>query len=242
MPYPCPKGHTSTDSDYCSECGALIGKASVQKVAMTVGAAATDAADICPDCATLRTGGSRFCEVCRYDFQKNMSGVAESLVTGPLPEVAEQTTTAQALQPVDPIVSATEPDVVLMPLAVPVKLNVAIIVDPSLATDEATRAACPQNAPERIFPLDLEENLVGRRSDSKGIFPEVEVKDPGVSHRHLQFLKHADGSFIVLELGSANGTELNGAELQPGVATPVKAGDELLIGMWSRLQLRTRGC
>src|SRR6266540_3694837 len=59
MTYQCPKGHTSTDADYCSECGALIGQTSVKKVEMTA-AAVTLSADICPDCATLRTGGSRF--------------------------------------------------------------------------------------------------------------------------------------------------------------------------------------
>jgi pSer/pThr/pTyr-binding forkhead associated (FHA) protein len=102
------------------------------------------------------------------------------------------------------------------------------------------KASCPQGAAERIFPLDLDENLVGRRSDTKGVYPEVEVNDPGVSHRHLKFIKQSDGTFAALELGSANGTELNGANLDAGVSTPVKAGDELIIGIWTRLQLRAR--
>jgi pSer/pThr/pTyr-binding forkhead associated (FHA) protein len=92
-----------------------------------------------------------------------------------------------------------------------------------------------------MFPLDLAENLVGRRSDTKGIYPEVEVADPGVSHRHIKFIRQDDGGFVALDLGSANGTQFNGAPLTPGVAVRVKAGDELLMGLWTRLQLRSRG-
>ena len=29
--YQCPKGHISTDPDYCSECGALIGQSTVSR-------------------------------------------------------------------------------------------------------------------------------------------------------------------------------------------------------------------
>jgi pSer/pThr/pTyr-binding forkhead associated (FHA) protein len=121
-----------------------------------------------------------------------------------------------------------------------VKLDVVIMVDPSLA-DEENGAQCPVGETERVFPLDLNENLVGRRSDAKGVFPEIMIDDPGVSRRHLKFNKQPDGSFAVLELGSANGTRLNGSDLEAGVVTPVSEGDELTIGMWTRLKLRPRG-
>ena len=119
------------------------------------------------------------------------------------------------------------------------RLNVVVVTDPSLADDDM-RSQCPQNAPELVFPLDVDENLVGRRSDAKKIFPEIDLSDPGVSHRHLKLLRQPDGSFAALELGSANGTTLNGVALKPGLITPVAAGDELLVGMWTRLQLRCR--
>jgi pSer/pThr/pTyr-binding forkhead associated (FHA) protein len=126
------------------------------------------------------------------------------------------------------------------PLSTPAqRLNVVVVTDPSLA-DEDMRQQCPRDAPELVFPLDVEENLVGRRSDAKHIFPEIDLSDPGVSHRHLKLLRQPDGSFAALELGSANGTTLNGAPLKPGLVTPVAAGDELLVGMWTRLQLRRR--
>jgi pSer/pThr/pTyr-binding forkhead associated (FHA) protein len=115
-----------------------------------------------------------------------------------------------------------------------------VITDPSLVEDEEERKQCPQNAPDLVFPLDLEENLVGRRSDDRGIYPEVDINDPGISHRHLKFIRQADGSFVVLEMGSKNGTTLNGVELKPGLPTPIAVGDELLIGSWTRLRIQAR--
>jgi hypothetical protein len=120
------------------------------------------------------------------------------------------------------------------------RLNIVVVTDPSLVEDEEERKQCPQGAPELVFPLDLEENLVGRRSDAMKIYPEIDLSDPGVSHRHVKLLRQPDGSFAALELGSKNGTTLNGVALKPGLVTPLAAGDELLVGTWTRLQLRRR--
>jgi len=244
----CPKGHNSTDPDYCSECGARIGESAlpetVNKVLVTAPVTSVNN-EICPDCGTLRVADSRFCEVCRYDFQSKVASVipdvpiaqpaASSEPLAPTPPPPPLPPQPSAILPPAPAVAAAPISATLA-----VKLNAVVLVDPSLITDDSMRASCPQGVAERVFPLDLAENLVGRRSDSKGIYPEVEVNDLGVSHRHLKLSKQADGSFTVLELGSANGTELNGTPLEAGVSTPVKAGDEFVIGMWTRLQIRAR--
>ncbi len=261
MAYTCPKGHDSTDADYCSECGALIGQTSVIKDGAAAGAA-PGAGDACPDCGTPRTPGSRFCELCRYDFQNKTSHTAAAPSTAPAVAAAMAEPVVEAPDPAavnaqSPVADApavplvgdalVAPDTLVAPVAAPIpsgtidRLDIVVIVDPSRATGEEAEKACPRNAPERIFPLDLDENLLGRRSDKRGIYPEVDISDPGVSHRHLKFIKQVDGSFAVLELGSANGTELNGAALEPGVPVPVKAGDEFFIGMWTRLRLSSRG-
>ena len=86
MAYQCPKGHQSTDPDYCSECGALIGKAGIVKndtyvkVDSNKQPNSSAKAEICPDCGTEREGSARFCEVCRHDFLDNKTGVAEAIV------------------------------------------------------------------------------------------------------------------------------------------------------------------
>lgn len=247
--YQCPKGHTSTDADYCSECGALIGPSTVAS-AMVAASAPLPGSEVCPDCQTPRTHGARFCEVCRHDFEKGSSSghisSAEPAVTIAPPSVApgeQAVVAAVGAGDARPVASAAVDSAaaVSASLAPPApRLNVVVVIDPSLVEDEEIRKQCPQDAPELVFPLDLDENLVGRRSDARKIFPEIDLSDPGVSHRQLKLLRQPDGSFAALELGSANGTTLNGVALKPGLVTPLAAGDELLVGMWTRLQLRRR--
>jgi hypothetical protein len=89
---------------------------------------------------------------------------------------------------------------------VPQHWDVIIAVDPALNKNPDPAQPCPQNAPDRTFPLDLDENLVDRRSDKKDIHPEIIVADPGISRRHLSIRRRDDGGFLAIELGSTNGT------------------------------------
>ena len=249
--YQCPKGHISTDPDYCSECGARIGQPTVPSVPPAPGAA-SPGVEVCPDCMTPRTPGARFCEVCRYEFDTGKPGAqvsppaADPVLQNTSSDVASSPSAinapaaASAATPAQATPAVTKP-ADSIPVSAPAqRLNVVVITDPSLVEDEEERKQCPQGEPELIFPLDLDENLVGRRSDANKIFPEIDIRDPGVSHRHLKILRQADGSFVALELGSANGTTLNGAALKPGLPTPIAAGDELLVGLWTRLRIQGR--
>jgi hypothetical protein len=98
----------------------------------------------------------------------------------------------------------------------------------------------PADQRQRIFPLDLPDNLIGRRSDSEDIHPEVVIRDPGISRRHIRLLRAPDGRLSALDLGSMNGTKLNGTRLDPNVPTPLAAGDELTLGCWTRLRVVAR--
>ena len=235
MTYQCPKGHQSTDADYCSECGALIGQSKLADIASIEASnlnistnGETVSGELCPDCGTPRVGAARFCEVCRHDFQDNKTGVAEAIIASQVPK-PEPVTASE-------VPKVTENHNTVMPQ----RLNIMITVDRAKAADNSIESAIKPDSNDRVFPLDLDENLVGRRSKAKGIYPEIEINDPGVSHRHLKFIKQGDGSFAVLELGSANGTELNGVQLEPGINTRVKAGDELAIGIWTLLKIVLR--
>ena len=96
----------------------------------------------------------------------------------------------------------------------------------------------PGDHSERLFPLGLADHLVGRRSDSADIHPEVVVPDPGISRRHAQLLRQPDGGIALVDLGSMNGTRLNGAPVAPNVITPLAEGDQVTLGCWTRLTLR----
>jgi hypothetical protein len=235
MEWTCPKGHVSSDPDYCSECGAkLRGAASAITPATAIALeelAEAAGGEPCPVCATRRVVGARFCEACRYDFE-TATGSAPATPKVPAASAAgppsQQPTAAAVAAPPPPL----EP--------VPQHWDIIVAVDPALNTNPDPAQPCPQNAPERTFPLDLDENLVGRRSDKKDIHPEIMVADPGISRRHLSFRRRDDGGFLAIELGSTNGTFLNAAPLEPGIPTPLNDGDQLTLGCWTRMTIRAR--
>ena len=88
----------------------------------------------------------------------------------------------------------------------------------------------------RRIALDVSEDLlIGRRDDSRGIFPDVDLGrdggyEGGVSRRHA-ILSYKDGVFRVEDLGSANGTFVNGKQVDPQVPVALASGDELKCGM-----------
>jgi len=61
-----------------------------------------------------------------------------------------------------------------------------------------------------------------------GRLPEVEVvlNDPNVSRRHAEIYRQ-DGDIVLRDLGSTNGTKVNGA---PVTVTTIVDGDEIIIG------------
>lgn len=73
----------------------------------------------------------------------------------------------------------------------------------------------------RTFELPDRENVVGRQS------PTAELNDSTVSRRHLRLFPE-DGRWIVEDLGSANGTYLNGVRLRK--AMDVHRGDQIRCG------------
>ena len=222
----CPKGHASDAADYCSECGARMGAAAKLVTAPASAPASTSAGEParCPDCGTPRASGARFCEVCRYNFETRS------------PWTASGAAAAKAAAPV-PVAPPPAPAAVQTAHA----WRVAVVVDPALYVEPDPAMPCPTNEPERIFPLDLAENLIGRPSAKKGIKPEVPVRDEGVSHRHAKLVRGEHGGFALLDLGSTNGTKLNGNQVQEGVPVPLADGDQITLGAWTRITVRAVG-
>lgn len=78
------------------------------------------------------------------------------------------------------------------------------------------------------------EVLLGREDAAHGIFPDLDLApdrglERGVSRRHAKVLQRG-GEVYVEDVGSANGTFLNGQRLTPYLPYPVKDGDELQVG------------
>jgi pSer/pThr/pTyr-binding forkhead associated (FHA) protein len=99
----------------------------------------------------------------------------------------------------------------------------------------------PVYCPERRFRLAGTEVRVGRRSARGGIDPEIDLTgppaDPGVSRLHAVLIQAADGSWSVIDPGSANGTLVNGTEIARGLIVPLRDGDRIHLGAWTELKI-----
>ena len=108
---------------------------------------------------------------------------------------------------------------------------------------DAASIEFPGYCPERRFRLSGQEMRIGRRSVSRGLEPEIDLSgpptDPGVSHLHAVLIPEPDGSWVVLDPGSANGTMVNGGEIPGGVRVPLHDGDRICVGAWTVLTIRT---
>ena len=106
---------------------------------------------------------------------------------------------------------------------------------------DAGGIAFPGYYPQRQFALSGTEVRIGRRSVSSGINPEIDLSvppaDPGVSRLHAVLLRSADGTWAVVDPGSANGTLVNGSEIPEGQAVPVRPGDLIHVGAWTAISV-----
>ena len=70
-----------------------------------------------------------------------------------------------------------------------------------------------------------ESHLIGRRSDKRGVFPEIALdSDDAVSHRHALLNRTPGGGLVLRDVGSSNGTRLNGVDVAPLTDMPLKSG------------------
>ena len=105
---------------------------------------------------------------------------------------------------------------------------------PDAAPSGPTLTLVIMNSSRRIKLEVSDDLLIGRKDNARGIFPDVDLGldggyDAGVSRRHA-ILSHKDGAYRVEDLGSANGTFVNGHQLAPQTTTPLADGDELRCG------------
>lgn len=83
------------------------------------------------------------------------------------------------------------------------------------------------------FPLVKEINI-GRLDAASATFPDVDLTvdgglEKGVSRRHARITQEGVNLFIE-DLGSVNGTLVNGKRLTPYLPHPLQSGDELRLG------------
>ena len=201
-------------------------------------------AQACPRCGAPRDG--QFCESCGYDFAAPASGRPATARTaaartatarpggagrGPAGHVRPL---AGRFRPQAPCLRGPVPSApgsaAATPAAPPGAAWTAVVSADRAYYDSVHAAGGPDAAgiefpaysPQRRFPLDRAEIRIGRHSASSGISPEIDLSvppaDPGVSRLHAVLLRAADGSWAVVDPGSANGTaaQRDRAHRRPG--------------------------
>jgi FHA domain len=234
----CLAGHDSSAADFCDTCGmriegAAAGSASAASGpgagASGPGAGLRTPGEPCPQCGTERSG--QFCEGCGYDYR---TGTPARTAAAP---------TAQGSTVVPAGVAA-------QPLTGPAWTAVVSAdrgyFDRVIAAGgrDAATIEFPAYCPERRFPLAGKEMRIGRRSVSRGLEPEIDLTgppaDPGISHLHAVLVAQPGGAgWAVLDPGSSNGTQVNGADIEIGVAVPLRPGDRIHLGAWTALTIES---
>ncbi|MEV5834761.1 FHA domain-containing protein [Nocardia sp. NPDC052112] len=207
----CPDGHQSVATDYCDVCGSPIGAP-----------APAVATALCPSCGSPSTG--RFCEVCG----------ADSALPTPVPHAITEMVTA---------VSAAE----IQGRAGAVTWVATITADREFYDrvqarkgPDADQVEFPAFYPERRITLRGTDILIGKHSVSQGLQPDIDLgiapADAGVSRAHA-ILHIAETGITITDLGSTNGTSLNGSdELIPAeVPVPLRSGDRIHLGGWTTI-------
>ncbi len=88
----------------------------------------------------------------------------------------------------------------------------------------------------QLLPLSSrDEFTLGRVSDNQPVLPDVDLSPYqaytlGVSRLHAQIRRHQTGLITIMDLGSSNGTYLNGQKLPPHEAIPLSHGDVVALG------------
>jgi hypothetical protein len=142
----------------------------------------------------------------------------------------------------DEIAAATAPVRVTTPRGAPVSLPVPPVAEKPAATvvyrpddlpavDPAEEEPAPDEEHEhvtltvggRVVPLAAERVVVGRSREC-----DVRVDDGNVSRRHFELVREGPSTWVVLDLGSTNGTEVNGRRVQRRIT--LDDGDRITIG------------
>ena len=109
---------------------------------------------------------------------------------------------------------------------------------------DAAAMSFPSYCPERSFLLTGTSMRIGRRSVSRGHTPEIDLTgpptDPGISRMHAVLAAQPDGGWAVIDVGSENGTMVNGTEIATEVPVMLRDGDRIHLGAWTKITIRAQ--
>jgi pSer/pThr/pTyr-binding forkhead associated (FHA) protein len=215
MSFTCPRGHESATDDYCSVCGVRNPTTSVLTGARPDRPAQID--PMCLVCGVQRDGTDRYCVNCGYDYEMGEPFIPamQSQSNG----TAAATATASTAQ------AATAP-------AAP-SLVLLASVD-TRRFDEPGAPPAPADLSERTFILDRHSIVIGREGGSADIRIHG---DPYISRQHAEIV-WMGSAWGIHDLGSTNGTRVNGVPLDGSEIRQLSPDDIVELGFFSQLTVR----
>lgn len=179
----CPKGHNSTDPEFCSECGCRMDPSGPS--VLPVQSAAPEP-EKCPHCGEPRRAQARFCEGCGYDFTTGVATtVAATIPDAPVrPTLAtpsSSTSVTNRAPRCDALVQ--DPSIPSMTKTYPIDLPELLIgrlrgstAQPDIALDDelvSKRHAVIRMTPEGLLTIMDTSSTNGTRLNSQPIQPHV---------------------------------------------------------------------
>jgi hypothetical protein len=86
-----------------------------------------------------------------------------------------------------------------------------------------------------FFIAQGEETSIGRRDPVTGINPDIDLtpvdSQRSISRRHSKIYRRGGKFYVAEEIGTMNGTYVNGTRLETGVPAEIEPGDEVRFGM-----------
>jgi pSer/pThr/pTyr-binding forkhead associated (FHA) protein len=94
--------------------------------------------------------------------------------------------------------------------------------------DNAALTVVVQSGPDAGASLELRE-FERRYVAGRGSSVDMMLEDPDASRRHVEFERHGE-QLLVRDLGSKNGSSIDGKKLEPNRPTAWKPGEDLRLG------------
>jgi FHA domain len=221
----CPNGHDSASDDFCDVCGIRI----------------LSPADASSTSAVAQPSSPA---VAQPPFSPAPPSPPVPPVTPVPTEISVPVTPSPSPAPSTPSTPTAPPASAYVPVA-----WTAVVSSDRDYYDSVQAASGPEEAipfpgycAERRFRLSGSQMRIGRRSVSRGLDPEIDLTgppaDPGISRLHAVLIAGPDGSWSVLDPGSANGTLVNGTEIPAGDPVPLHDGDRINLGAWTAIMVR----
>ncbi|MBO6513018.1 MAG: SpoIIE family protein phosphatase [Phycisphaerales bacterium] len=85
--------------------------------------------------------------------------------------------------------------------------------------------------PVKMDPISMTDGEIKTLGRSSSCEIPLEDPDASISRRHIEISQHK-GHWSATDLGSRNGTQLNGTKLLPDFPTALKHGDVIRLGSW----------